>query len=208
MSKFIIIEGTDNVGKDTQQDLIIKNMSEHVFHKLHYSSLPFKDDSGYYDKEKHATYSKELYESMFLLMMKSKTGYKKGDIDINLIFNRSHLGETVYSPLYRGYSGDYVLDIEKKYTKVLREDLYLITLTNDPHTILKRDDGKSFYGNEEEVKAEVDGFRRAHRLSTIKNKLHVNVGTMSAIEVSNIIVDFLKTENTVTGEPKQLNMFS
>ena len=40
MSKFIIIEGTDNVGKDTQQDLIIKNMSDHVFHKLHYSSLP------------------------------------------------------------------------------------------------------------------------------------------------------------------------
>lgn len=202
MAKFIIIEGTDNVGKDTQQDLIIKNMSEHVFHKLHYSALPFKDDT-----EKHTTYSKDLYESMFLLMMKSKVGYKKGDTDINLIFNRSHLGETVYSPLYRGYSGDYVFDIEKKYTKALREDLYLITLTNDPHTILKRDDGKSFYGNEEEVKAEVDGFRRAHRLSTIKNKLHVNVGTMSAIEVSNIIIDFLKQENTITGESKQLNMF-
>ena len=202
MSKFIIIEGTDNVGKDTQQDLIIKNMSEHVFHKLHYSSLPFKDDSGYYDKEKHATYSKKMYDDMFKVMINCK------DKDINFIFNRSHLGETVYSPLYRGYSGDYVLDIEKKYTKVLREDLYLITLTNDPHTILKRDDGKSFYGNEEEVKAEVDGFRRAHRLSTIKNKLHVNVGTMSAIEVSNIIVDFLKQENKVTGEPKQLNMFT
>tara|TARA_B100000767_G_scaffold160107_1_gene150225 strand:+ start:307 stop:921 length:615 start_codon:yes stop_codon:yes gene_type:complete len=204
MSKFIIIEGTDNVGKDTQQNLIIEKMSEYVFHKLHYSSLPFKDD-----KEKHGTYSKKLYDDMFKLMMKTKIGNTKDDKEsINLIFNRSHLGETVYSPLYRGYSGDYVLDIEKKYTKELRENLYLITLTNDPHTILKRDDGKSFYGNEEEVKAEVDGFRRAHKLSTIKNKLHVNVGTMSAIEVSNIIVDFLKTENTVTGEPKQLNMFS
>ena len=204
MSKFIIIEGTDNVGKDTQQNLIIEKMSEYVFHKLHYSSLPFKDD-----KEKHGTYSKKLYDDMFKLMMKTKIGNTKDDKEsINLIFNRSHLGETVYSPLYRGYSGDYVLDIEKKYTKELRENLYLITLTNDPHTILKRDDGKSFYGNEEEVKAEVDGFRRAHKLSTIKNKLHVNVGTMSAIEVSNIIVDFLKTENTVTGESKQLNIFS
>ena len=202
MSKFIIIEGTDNVGKDTQQDLIIKNMSDYVFHKLHYSSLPFKDDT-----EKHTTYSKELYESMFLLMMKSKVGYKKGDTDINIIFNRSHLGETVYSPLYRGYSGDYVFDIEKKFTKALREDLYLITLTNDPHTILKRDDGKSFYGNEEEVKAELDGFKRAHRLSTIKNKLHINVGTMSAIEVSNIITDFLEHTNAVTGDNKQLNLF-
>jgi len=197
MSKFIIIEGTDNVGKDTQQNLIIEKMNDYVFHKFHYSSLPFKDD-----KEMHATYSKKMYDDMFKVMINCK------DKDINFIFNRSHLGETVYSPLYRGYSGDYVLDIEKKYTKALREDLYLITLTNDPHTILKRDDGKSFYGNEEEVKAEVDGFRRAHRLSTIKNKLHVNVGTMSAIEVSNIIIDFLKTENIVTGDAKQLNMFS
>ena len=202
MSKFIILEGPDRVGKDTQQDLIIKNMSEYVFHKLHYSSLPFKDDI-----EKHTTYSKELYESMFLLMMKSKLVFKNGDSDINLIFNRSHLGETVYSPLYRGYSGDYVFDIEKKYTKALREDLYLITLVNDPHTILKRDDGKSFYGNEEEVKAEVDGFKRAHRKSTIKNKLLVNVGTMSAIEVSNILIEFLQHENTVTGDNKQLNLF-
>ena len=140
-------------------------------------------------------------------MMKSKVGHKKGDTDINLIFNRSHLGETVYSPLYRGYSGDYVFDIEKKFTKALREDLYLITLTNDPHTILKRDDGKSFYGNEEEVKAELDGFKRAHRLSTIKNKLHINVGTMSAIEVSHIIAEFLKHKNIVTGDNKQLNLF-
>jgi thymidylate kinase len=203
MSKFIIIEGTDNVGKDTQQDLIIKNMSNHVFHKLHYSSLPFKDD-----KDKHAAYSKDLYETMFQLMIKSKSTETKDDLDINIIFNRSHLGETIYSPLYRGYSGDYVFDIEKKYTKALREELYLITLVNDPHTILKRDDGKSFYGNEEEVKAEVDGFKRAHRKSTIKNKLLVNVGTMSAIEVSNILIEFLQHENTVTGDNKQLNLFN
>ena len=196
MSKFIIIEGTDNTGKDTQQNLIIEKVNNLVFQKLHYSSLPFKDD-----KEKHISYSRKMYDDMFQLMMMSK------DKDINIIFNRSHLGETVYSPLYRGYSGDYVLDIEKKYTKALREDLYLITLTNNPHTILKRDDGKSFYGNEEEVKAEVDGFKRAHRLSTIKNKLHIDVGTMSAIEVSNIIIDFLRQENTITGESKQLNMF-
>ena len=203
MSKFIIIEGTDNVGKDTQQNLIIERMPELVFHKLHYSSLPFRDD-----KQLHANYSKKMYDNMFKLMMKSKIGDQKGDEPINLIFNRSHLGETVYSPLYRGYSGDYVFDIEKKYTHALRENLYLITLTNDPHTILKRDDGKSFYGNEEEVKAEVDGFKRAHRLSSIKNKLHIDVGNMSALEVSHLIIHFLKRTNDVTGEAKQLDMFA
>ena len=196
MSKFIIIEGTDNVGKDTQQNLIIERISNLVFHKLHYSSLPFRKD-----KDLHANYSKKMYRDMFEMMVACK------DKNINLIFNRSHLGETVYAPLYRGYSGDYVLDIEKDYVKTSRENLYLITLVNDPHTILKRDDGKSFYGNEEEVKAEVDGFTRAHRLSKIKNKQLINIGTMSAIEVSHLIVNFLKNENTVDGLAPQLNLF-
>ena len=35
----------------------------------------------------------------------------------------------------------------------------------------------------------------------------LNVGTMSADEVSNIIIDFLMHENSVTGMPKQLNLF-
>ena len=30
---------------------------------------------------------------------------------------------------------------------------------------------------------------------------------MSAEEVSNIIIDFLNHENTITGAPKQLNLF-
>ena len=53
MSKFIIIEGTDNTGKDTQQNLIIEKLNKLVFHKIHYSSLPFKNDV-----EKHTEYSK------------------------------------------------------------------------------------------------------------------------------------------------------
>ena len=196
MSKFIIIEGTDNTGKDTQQNLIIEKINNLVFHKLHYSSLPFKDN-----KEKHISYSQKMYDDMFKLMILSK------DKDINFIFNRSHLGESVYSPLYREYSGDYVFDIEKKYTNQLRKELYLITLSNDPHTILKRDDGLSFYGNEEEIKAEIDGFNRAHRKSNIKNKLLLHIGTMSAEEVSNIIIDFLMHENSISGIAEQLNLF-
>jgi thymidylate kinase len=187
MSKFIIIEGTDNVGKDTQQNLIIEKLNDLVFHKIHYSSLPFKTDV-----EKHVTYSSTMYDDMFKLMLSAK------EKNINIIFNRSHLGETVYSPLYRNYSGDYVFDIEKNYVDELRNELYLITLTNDPHTIWNRDDGKSFYKNEEGIRAEVEGFTRAHRLSKIKNKLMLNVGTASADEISNIIIDFLSHFNTIT----------
>ena len=55
MSKFIIIEGTDNTGKDTQQNLIIEKINNLVFQKLHYSSLPFKED-----KEKLAEFYKSI----------------------------------------------------------------------------------------------------------------------------------------------------
>lgn len=183
-SKFIIIEGTDNVGKDTQQDLIIKNFPRKVFHKVHYSAVPLSGKEG-------IDYSARMYTDMFEMMMSCK--HK----DINIIFNRSHLGESIYAPLYRDYNGDYVFDIEKGYVKSLRENLYLITLVNDPKIIIGRDDGKSFYKNEEEVRAEVDGFKRAHKKSKIKNKLQINVGTMGAYEISLIIKDFLNTTNSL-----------
>jgi thymidylate kinase len=186
MNKFIIIEGIDRVGKDTQQNLIIENLHNLVFHKMHYTTLPFKDNI-----EKHTQYSKKMYDDMFKLMLSAKEN------NTNIIFNRSHLGETVYSPLYRNYSGDYVFDIEKKYVNILRENLYLITLVNDSHIVWSRDDGNSLSKNEEHIKAEVDGFTRAHRLSKIKNKLFLNIGTMSAVEVSKIIVEFLSHKNIV-----------
>jgi hypothetical protein len=175
----------------------MKHFKDRVFQKLHYSSLPFKGDI-----EQHTTYSKRLYDDMFKLMLSAK------EKNINVIFNRAHLGETVYSPLYRGYSGDYVFDIEKNYVNELREELYLITLVNDPHIVWGRDDGNSLSKNEEEIKAEVDGFRRAHRLSKIKNKLMINVGTASADDVLKIIVNFLSHSNTITGIDKQLNMLT
>jgi len=182
MSKFIIIEGPDRVGKDTQQNLIIKNFPNLAFHKVHYSSVPFDGEQG-------IEYSAKMYNDMFKMMMSCK------DNDVNIIFNRSHLGESVYSALYRGYNGDYIFDIEDKYVNALRKNLYLITLVNDAKIIYKRDDGKSFYKFEEEVKAEVDGFKRAHKKSKIKNKLMMNVGTMSADEISFIIKDFINNDS-------------
>ena len=180
MSKFIIIEGPDNTGKDTQIRQIMKNFPSDVFHMFHYFNLPFKDDL-----KKHKEYSIQMYEEMFTIM-------KHAPKEINYIFNRAHLGETVYSPLYRGYLGDYVFEIENRYTEFLRQELFLITLVNDPTLILKRDDGKSFYKSEEDVKGEIDGFARAHRKSSIKNKLLIDIGKMGIEEVGNVIKNFIE----------------
>lgn len=176
----ILIEGTDNVGKSTQANLIKNRMKDHgVFHVVHYSSLPFKD------KETHIEYSHRLYEDMFDMMdVLNKHCH-------NVIFDRSHLGESVYAPLYRGYSGDFIFDIEKKNVHKLNNNIYLITLVNDPKLVISRDDGFSFYTNEQEVQNEVDGFIKAHRKSIINNKLLINVGDMGPSEVSDHIFEFL-----------------
>lgn len=180
----IIIEGCDNVGKTTQSNFIKERMKDHgVFHVVHYSSLPFTD------KETHIEYSHNLYDDMFNMMhMLNNHGH-------NVIFDRSHLGESVYAPLYRGYSGDFIFDIEEKYSRhQFYNDLYLITLVNDPNIVYSRDDGQSFYTNEQEVQNEIDGFVRAHRKSIIKNKLLINVGTLGPYEVSDHIFEFLTTK--------------
>jgi thymidylate kinase len=176
---YIILEGPDRCGKDTQQELVIKNMPDHVFHKMHYSALPFKDP------EKHITHSSQLYDQL----LRSILAFSQQEISV--IFNRSYLSESVYAPLYRGYSGDYVFDIEKRYTTQLTDQLYLVTMVNDPNILMSRDDGKSQHGSLEDIQAEIDGFVRAHHKSSIKNKLLINVKDMSPNEVSTMIVQFL-----------------
>lgn len=197
MSKYIIIEGTDNSGKSTQANLLIKNISNLIFHKVHYSSLPFKNKT-----KKTQEYSLRMYNDMFRIMKSLK------ESNINIIFDRSHLGESVYAPLYRGYSGDYIFNLEKEYINDLKNNLYLITLINDSSTIYSRDDGKSFYKNEEDVKAEVNGFQISHKKSNIKNKLLINVGTMNADELNKIILNFIITASRDTEELKEINQLS
>ena len=57
--------------------------------------------------------------------------------DCDFIFDRGHLGEYVYSDLYRDYNGDYVFDLEDKLTK---EDIKLVLLTTSKFDLLE-DDG-------------------------------------------------------------------
>jgi len=186
----IIIEGTDRVGKTTQTNLLLEKFKDRgPFHKVHYSALPFKD------KKTHISYSKSMYADMFNMM---KGLNVQGH---NIIFDRSHLGESVYAPLYRGYSGDFVFDIENEYlSKDLAENIYLVTLVNDPSIILSRDDGKSFYKDEDGVKNEVNGFMRAHKMSSIKNKILITVGDETAEGVSKIITDFINEKEKIKCE--------
>lgn len=81
-----------------------------------------------------------------------------------VIFDRWHLGEAVYSPLYRGYNGHYVFEYEKLHKLSLNQHIRLVLLTEDfsksKHFV---DDGESFDISKREAEQQmfVDAFNKS-----------------------------------------------
>lgn len=155
MSK-ILIEGIDRLGKNTLIDGIINKLGYHDV--IHYSK-PIKLDA--YEDLK--SYQVASFKNLFRIL---NTPY------LNLIANRTHLGENIYADLYRGYSGSYVFELERAYNLDIPayNDLTLILLTQDinrsTHFV---DDGESL-GPIEAREKEQDLFIKAFNKSIIQNK--------------------------------------
>lgn len=179
MQKYIIFEGLDRCGKDTQIGLVQKSFSAETFHVFHYSKIPLNTP------EENREYSERMYRDMFEIMKENKGKSR------NFIFNRSHIGESVYSPLYRNYLGDYVFDIERENVEDLNESLYLIVLVNDPKILISREDGDSLSKSEEDIENEKKMFERAFFESKIKNKILIDCGVDSPTEIAQIIQNFI-----------------
>jgi thymidylate kinase len=180
-NKIIILEGPDNTGKDTQQKLIIKNLYKQdglVFQTHHFSNCPFDNNKD------HIAYSKKMYTDMF------RTIKEYCNMEISAIFNRSHLGEAVYSPLYRFYDGNYVFDIEQHY-KDICDSIYLIVFVGDKNVIFSRDDKLSFYKDANGVQNERELFERAFEKSIISHKCIIDVTGKDIDEVNRIVMKFL-----------------
>lgn len=163
-----IICGTDALGKDTQIQKI-KDESERrgiSAHILHYSNIKvFGNDNK---KIREASYKQ--FRDMFKLI-----NFAASEDSMNLILNRAHLGECVYSPLYRNYNGDFVFEEEK--TFIWQDNLKrikLILFTDDVEAIIKRDkernDGQSFSLDPEMKKKELELFDKAFEKSILNKK--------------------------------------
>lgn len=178
--KYIIIEGMDRCGKDTQIGLIQKKFKNETFHVFHYAKVPFET------KDDHLSYNTRLYKDMFLMMFDS-LGTER-----NFIFNRSHLGESVYSPKYRDYNGDYVFDIESSFVNSLKDQLMMIVLVNTPDILAKRDDGNSLSNKFEDITYEREAFIRGYEKTSIYNKLLIECGERSIESVHYEIIEFIQ----------------
>lgn len=171
----IVIEGCDAIGKGTQIALIEKEFEKlaAAVHIIHYSNI--KLDTN--DAIKVA--SQIRYREMFKLMSSVP------DNNV-LIFDRSHIGESVYSPMYRNYNGDFVFDFEKDYVKREHPETKLIVFTDTPEAVIERDkkrgDGLSFSLDVDKKKQELEAFERAYNMSCLDKKLiHLNGRTPEQI---------------------------
>ena len=148
-----IIEGLDRLGKST----LIEGIQNHLgYHEIIHYQKPKK--LGFYGGSLYE-YQRASFRTMFQLL----------DSHANIILDRAHLGEMVYAPIYRGYSGDYVLDLERVHRADKMVNVRLILLTEDFSTSKHFvDDGLSFDVSKREQEQNL--FKEAFNKSIFSDK--------------------------------------
>ena len=159
-----LIEGLDRLGKST---LIEGIQHQEGFHTVihyqkpkrldHYVEIAEEDGNG---ENPLRMYQHDGFVAMFEML----------DLSVPVIFDRAHLGECVYAPMYRGYSGNYVFDLEDNYGVDEMQHVRLILLVEDftksKHFV---DDGLSL-GASDKRQAEQDLFLEAFYKSSFPDK--------------------------------------
>ena len=162
----IILEGCDRLGKSTLINGILNSLGYHqVMHFEKPRLLAIYQDEVL-GRDPLRSYQEASFKNMFKLL----SAY-----DANIICDRSHIGEAVYSDLYRNYDGNYVFDLEDAFIgsgSSFHLQTTLILLTTDNFGFIT-DDGMSFDFSKKEE--EQNRFIKAVNRSKIKNKRIINV---------------------------------
>ncbi len=144
--KLVIIEGTDNTGKDT---LISKLLEKFPTATLIHCGKPFSKK-----------YSSKEQDELFKIYAKNIIEGKYDNTHI-IIMNRSHIGEYVYGVLYRHRDADEVEHMIIDINNILysRKDLtikYIQLLCSSEELLHNNEDGKSLSnGNIDNINQEV-----------------------------------------------------
>lgn len=164
MIKHYLIDGIDRLGKDSLissiQNALGYNLVMHYSKPLsleYYKTRILPEANGVFQKNAELReYQAASFSAMFQLLNNSKTP---------VICNRTHLGENIYAPLYREYSGDYVFDLENWFSMDMNVETRLILLTENfdisTHFI---DDGLSLGSIDNRIKEQqmfIDAFNES-----------------------------------------------
>lgn len=180
----LIFEGLDRCGKDTQIKLVKQNIKRKVFHELHYTNDFIKNDNSEIAEIKSYFQYGEMFKIINFFI----------ENKMNLILNRSHLGEHVYSEKYRNYDGSYVFDLEKMFIDKIKNKIFLVIFIDTPENILNREDGNSLSKDIENKKYEIEKFKEAFEKTIIPNKIIININNKSIEEIHKEIMKFLNNE--------------
>lgn len=129
-------------------------------------------------------WSKEFYDFYLENLSEIVTYYQDGTV----LSDRSHIGETVYGPMFRKYNADYIWDLEDSY---INEDWYLILFTDSTENLISRSDGKSLEKNGQQIDEVRTRFLESFQKSSIPNKLHIDFTKMNTVEAMDKIRKFL-----------------
>lgn len=191
--KLIIVEGGDQLGKST----LIKGLCEY----FNYDNLIIR----HFGKPPIGLTPKDTLDFQLNCFI-NESNFVKTSIKnipyypINIIWNRSHIGEYVYGQMFRGSSKDNILNLLNMFESMhlIKNDIdiYLITLTADTEFFHKNEDGKSYSQTIEEKQTELKLFKEIHELSLIPNKLLIKVDNNGKFkdkaDILNQALDFIK----------------
>jgi thymidylate kinase len=164
-TKFLI-DGIDRLGKSTLSQSILNELGYHLM--IHYDKPKVLSAyTGQMDANAaRGHFQKECNVNMFKLLA----------TNIPIIFDRTHLGELVYAPMYRAYSGEYVyrmeLDLMDRKPFTFKDDIRLILLTTSNFDIVT-DDGQSFDFSKKEIEQQM--FKAAFDKSYLIDKVLIDV---------------------------------
>lgn len=151
-----IIEGCDNSGKDTIIKLLCR-MLEKQPHIIH--CVGIKKPTPEESIEASIYYYDEMFEIVRCCLYQ---------LDVSIILNRSHIGDAVYGPIYRGYTieeSKYIYDLED----INPNHVVGIYVTANKETLMARDDGLSqSENNGEKIERELALFEDAIKNSRYK----------------------------------------
>lgn len=151
-----LIEGVDRMGKSTLIRGLLEELGYHLV--VHYDKPKILAAYAHLP-DPLFRYQWELYNEMFRLVAAK----------IKVIFDRAHLGEMVYAPMYRKYNTEYIQSMES-YTDTSSARLVLL-YTSDFSFI--QDDGQSIDFSKKEQEQAL--FMAAFETSTIADKVLVDV---------------------------------
>jgi hypothetical protein len=154
-----MLDGQDRCMKDTLIEQLRKHLKTPRIQVFHEGKPPSGVD--------YRLWAIEHYS----FMLRNAFSNHQGGV---IIYNRSHLGEVVWGPKYRGYDADFIFELER---------------------LMARDDGKSLTKSTQELDEVRSMFSSALDRSCIQNKLHVKLEEVAFDDVFPTVWSFINAKS-------------